>query len=84
MSDFEKPVMEMVSSSSEPSSSVFPTIKTSGESGRDRSGLPESSNDDLVSDADSVRSELSKLDTLESEELDLHLEPAERWVQNGM
>ena len=36
-----------------------------------------------MSDADSVGIELSKLSTLESEELDLHLEPVERWVWNG-
>ena len=37
VSDFEKPVKEMVSSSLEPSSSAFPTKMTSGESQRDRS-----------------------------------------------
>ena len=75
VSDFEKPVTEIVSSSG-PSSSMLPTIKTSGESGQDHSGPPESSNDDSVSDTDSVGSELSKLGTWESEELDLCLEPA--------
>ena len=74
MSDFEKPVTEMVSSSSEPSSSAFSMKMTSEELGRDCSRLSESPNDDSVSDADSVGIELSKLNTLDSEELDLCLE----------
>ena len=44
--------------------------------GQDCSQPSESSNDDSVSDIDSVGIELSKLSTLELEELDLCLEPA--------
>ena len=67
---------DKVSSTSEPlSSSVFPRETTSGEPEQYHSELSKPSQDDPVSDSDSVGLELPKLDTLESEECDLNLEP---------